>query len=101
MASPGWHRADIVAAIHKQNTTLAQLARDNGLHEGTLRSALSYPRKPSNEIIARELGVSLHALWPYWFTSEGVLTAPTRTSGLRPRSSQKRRRKLNRAGARR
>lgn len=34
-STKNWHRADILAAIKKRGGTLAQLSRDNGLHERT------------------------------------------------------------------
>lgn len=84
------HRADIVATLHKRGTSLSQLARDNNLHDSTLRAALCSPRTPSNKIIAAYLGCSLHELWPIWFDSKNRLIAPKRSRiGRRP-SSQKR-----------
>jgi Ner family transcriptional regulator len=100
MKSKGWHRADIVAAIHKRGTSLAELARDHRLGDATLRAALSYPRTPSNTIIADFLQVPLHELWPAWFDESGRLRPHDRKrSGRRP-SSQKRSKKLNRFGGR-
>jgi Ner family transcriptional regulator len=93
MPKKGWHRADIVAAVHKRGTSLAQLARDNGLGDSTLRNALTYPRRPSNEIVASFLGCSLHELWPHWFDASGrlVITRRDAARGGHGRSSQKRR----------
>jgi len=93
MSSTGWHRADIVAAIHKRGSNLAQLGRDNGLADSTLRAALTYPRKPSNIIIARFLKRSLHELWPHWFDRSGELVVTRRNAarGRARRSSQKQR----------
>lgn len=90
----GWHRADIVAAVRKRGSSLAELARGNGLHEGTLHAALGYPRKPSNAIIAAFIGKSLHELWPDWFDASGNLIIRSRTRSTRGRSIQKRRRNL-------
>jgi Ner family transcriptional regulator len=90
---PGWHRADVVAAIHKRGTSLAGLARQHGLGDSTLRNALTYPRKPSNQIIANYLGQSLHELWPAWFDRAGRLISPRRKSASRkPRASSQNRR---------
>ncbi|RJF70907.1 helix-turn-helix domain-containing protein [Rhodopseudomonas palustris] len=97
MSSPGWHRADIVAAIHKRGTSLAALARQNGLGDATLRAALSYPRTPSNTIIANYLRVPLHELWPDWFDRKGRLLGGDRKPRQPRASSQKRRRKLRAA----
>lgn len=48
----GWHRADIIAALHKKGTSLAQLARDNLYAPSSVQTALHVARKPANEIIA-------------------------------------------------
>lgn len=102
-------RADIYALLRKEGSSLAELERKNGLADGTLRAALTYPRTPSNTIIAAFLGKSLHELWPTWFDANGQLTAPERTSPKRRRkttrsrivaSSQKRAPKLSLTGRR-
>lgn len=100
MTIKGWHRADIVAAIHKRGTSLAGLARDHRLGDSTLRSALSYPRTPSNTIIADFLDVPLHELWPAWFDRRGQLVIRKRSDLARRPSSQKRREKLSLTGGR-
>lgn len=58
-----WHRADIVAALHKRGWTIASLARANDLAPTTLRSALdkSYPK--SERIIAKAIGVAPEVIW--------------------------------------
>jgi Ner family transcriptional regulator len=91
MPESGWHRADIVAAIHKRGTSLRALARQHGKADSTLRAALQKPRGPSNLIIADFLGRTLHELWPQWFDRHGRLR-PQREGATRPGrpSSQKR-----------
>lgn len=86
----GWHRADIICAIHKKGTTLAALGRRHGYADSTLRAALMKPRKPANQVIASYLGVSLHELWPAWFDAEGRLLVHQTARGSRQASSQKR-----------
>lgn len=93
------HRADIVAAIHKRGTSLAELARKNRLSDAALRISLSAPRKPSNLIIAAFLGEALHDIWPRWFTPAGDLIAPNRRPVRRRPSSQKSHPKLTLHGA--
>jgi len=90
--SAGWHRAQIVAAIHMRGTSLAALARANGLCDSALRAALGYPRTPSNKIIAAFLGEPLHVLWPHWFATDGTLIVSRPKAGRRARraSSPKR-----------
>lgn len=54
-SSGNWHRADIVAALHKRGLTLASLSRSHGLAPRTLNNALErhYPR--AERIIAGAL----------------------------------------------
>ena len=89
-----WHRADVVAEIHKRGTTLAKLAAENNRSDAALRMALSEPRKPSNEIIASFLGKSLHEIWPAWFDAMGRRHPRKPVHAVRLLSSQKRNRKL-------
>ncbi|UYZ81468.1 helix-turn-helix domain-containing protein [Moraxella bovis] len=58
-----WHRADIVAALHKRGWTVTSLAKAHGLSPSTLRSALekSYPK--SEKIIAEAIGVAPAIIW--------------------------------------
>jgi Ner family transcriptional regulator len=87
----GWHRADIVAALHKRGMSLRRLALQHGRGESTLRSALHVPRSPSNRIIAEFLGVPIHELWPAWFDRHGRLKGPRNPAHpRRGESSQKR-----------
>lgn len=59
-----WHRADIVAALHKKGVTLAQLSREHGLSSRTLNNALerAYPR--AEQIIAGVIGTAPETIWP-------------------------------------
>lgn len=100
LPSKNWHRADIVAAIHKRETSLAELARKNQRSEGTLRQALTHPRTPSNRIIAAFLGMELHELWPAWFDSRGRLRSRKPSRSRRRASSQNRAEKLTLTGER-
>jgi Ner family transcriptional regulator len=70
----GWHRADILAAVRKRGSTLADIARSVGLARQTMYWAMSTaPRLRANKAIADFLGVSLHELWPHWFDEDGKL----------------------------
>jgi Ner family transcriptional regulator len=100
MALKNWHRADIVAAVHRRGTNLTQLARANNRADSTLRAALSDPRLPSNKIIAAFLGKQLHEIWPAWFDSQGRQIARKSSSSLNRRSSQKSSKKLILTGGR-
>lgn len=86
----GWHRADIIAAIHKRGTSLTRLGKKNGLADSTLRAALQSPRPPSNRIIAKFLSVPLHELWPQWFDEDGHLIRRQPARAARPPTSPNR-----------
>jgi Ner family transcriptional regulator len=59
-----WHRADVVAALHKKGWSLRALSRANGLSDGTLKSALDAPYLKAETIIAAALGMSPEEIWP-------------------------------------
>lgn len=63
-STENWHRADILAAIKKRGRTLAQLSRDNGLHERTLYNALERHWPKGEKIIADFIGTAVHHIWP-------------------------------------
>ena len=56
--------ADIVAALRKKGTSLAQLGRDNGLSDMTLKNALDKRYPKAEMIIAKALGISPDQIWP-------------------------------------
>ncbi|MBW7968138.1 helix-turn-helix domain-containing protein [Bradyrhizobium sp. BR 10289] len=68
---PGWHRADIIAAVRKRGFTLEALARANGKGRSSMSAALLKPSRGCNLIIAEAIGVPLHELWPSWFDHSG------------------------------
>ncbi|KFF62596.1 transcriptional regulator [Pectobacterium brasiliense] len=59
-----WHRADIVAALHKRGLTLSQLSREQGFAARTLNNAFErhYPR--AEGLIAQALEMRPEELWP-------------------------------------
>ncbi|WP_170870470.1 helix-turn-helix transcriptional regulator [Pantoea sp. 1.19] len=59
-----WHRADIIAALRKQGTTMAELSRRSGLASSTLSNTLSRPWPKGERIIALALHVSPEEIWP-------------------------------------
>lgn len=63
-STKNWHRADILAAIKKRGGTLAQLSRDNGLHERTLYNALERYWPKGERIIADYIGEEAQHIWP-------------------------------------
>ncbi|HGO6084286.1 TPA: transcriptional regulator [Enterobacter cloacae] len=71
-SSGNWHRADIVAALHKRGLTLAALSRSHGLAPRTLNNALErhYPR--AERIIADALETTPESLWPERYALKSV-----------------------------
>lgn len=63
-ATDDWHRADIVAALHKNGWSLRKLSEQSGLKAGTLKSALDRPYLKAEEIIAKAIGVDAKEIWP-------------------------------------
>ncbi|WP_084462704.1 helix-turn-helix domain-containing protein [Oceanibaculum pacificum] len=78
--SPGWHPADIAAAIRKRGKTLTALALENGLSESACRKALILKYAKAELVIARFIDVSPHELWPdRWNSDETRRRAPRST----------------------
>ena len=71
-----WDRHAIKAAIYRKGKTLSDLARDNGLPEPTLRSALIKPTKNAELVISQFLEVPLHELFPDRWTEESKRIYP-------------------------
>lgn len=63
-APADWHRADVVAALHKKGWSLRQLSLQSGLSAGTLKSALDRPYKKAEGIIAAALEMKPEDIWP-------------------------------------
>lgn len=60
-----WHRADIVAALHKAGYSLRRLSLENGYSSATtLSNALDKPYLKAERIIADAIGVSPKVIWP-------------------------------------
>lgn len=59
-----WHRADIVAALHKEGWSLRELSRQSALSAGTLKAALDRPWPKAERIIATAIGVAPESIWP-------------------------------------
>nr|WP_281074535.1 helix-turn-helix transcriptional regulator [Klebsiella quasivariicola] len=56
MVGMDWHKADIIAALHKKGISLAALSRENGLADSTLANALTKHWPKGERIIAEALG---------------------------------------------
>ncbi|HDH0770440.1 helix-turn-helix domain-containing protein [Klebsiella pneumoniae] len=60
-----WHRADIIAALHKCGWSVRQLAFSHGYKSGAvLKSALDRPWPKGEKIIADALGIPPDEIWP-------------------------------------
>lgn len=59
-----WHKADVIAALHKRGTSLRQLALARDLNPRTLTLALHRPYYAAEQIIARAIGVPAERIWP-------------------------------------
>lgn len=71
-ASQDWHRADIVAAIHKRGTTFQKLSISLGYNDGVLRNALNHPAPKYERQIAEFLGVTPQVIWPSRYHADGT-----------------------------
>lgn len=71
-ASKDWHRADIIAAIHKTGTSLQKLSRDHGWCRTTLGNALYNPYPKYERLIAEHIGTKPQAIWPSRYHADGT-----------------------------
>ncbi|WP_145500240.1 helix-turn-helix domain-containing protein [Yersinia bercovieri] len=65
-----WHSADIIAAIHKRGSSVAELSRQAGLSSSTLSNTLSRRWPKGERIIAEFLGVDPSVIWPSRYTAK-------------------------------
>lgn len=69
---PDWHKADIIAALHKKGTSLAALAREANLASSTLANALNRPWAKGELLIAQAIGLPPAQIWPSrYFDNDG------------------------------
>jgi Ner family transcriptional regulator len=66
----GWHKADIIAGLHKKGTSLAALSRAARLSSSTLANALTRPWPKGEFLIAEALGVHPREIWPERYFGE-------------------------------
>lgn len=78
------NRALIRAMLRSRGTSLAKLARENGLSRAAMTQALVMPGKKAEKLISDALGVPPYRLWPDRYTRKG-----TRLVGKRSRSARK------------
>ena len=70
-APQDWHRADIVAAFRKRNTTLAHYSRNQGYTSTWLAQATGRPYPRAERVIAEFLGVTPQTIWPSRYHADG------------------------------
>lgn len=68
-----WHKADIIAGLHKKGTSLAALSRGAGLSSSTLANALTRAWPKGEYLIADALGVHPSVVWPSRYYQDGVM----------------------------
>ncbi|HAF00428.1 MAG TPA: transcriptional regulator [Methylophilaceae bacterium] len=71
-APQDWHRADIVAAFRKRNTTLAHYSRNQGYTSTWLAQATGRPYPRAERVIAEFLGVTPQTIWPSRYHADGT-----------------------------
>lgn len=78
-ARADWHRADVVAALHKNGWSLRSLSRHSGLSDSTLKTALDRPYRKAETIIATAIGVAPEDIWPQRYAKRNFtpVLAPT------------------------
>ena len=80
-ASPGWHRADIIAAVRRKGSNLARLGEEIGLSRKSMSWALGKRHPRANLAIATFIGVDPHEIWPCFFPPTA---APSRAKLNKP-----------------
>ena len=64
-----WERIDIIYALKKKGTSLAELSRQSGLNSRTLNNALERRYPQGERIIASAIGVTPETIWPSRYVS--------------------------------
>lgn len=59
-----WHRADVIAALKKQGTSLASVSRAAGLDSRTLSNTFARRWPRGEQLIAAALGTTPQMIWP-------------------------------------
>ncbi len=67
-----WHRADIIAALHKTGMSLQKLSREHGYYRTTLHIALQRPYPKCERIIAAHLSILPQVIWPSRYNENGT-----------------------------
>ncbi|NHB92123.1 cell morphology transcriptional regulator XreR2 [Photorhabdus cinerea] len=64
MKNQDWHPADIIAALKKQGTSLAEVSRKAGLASSTLANTLQRRWPKGQQLIADALDRDPAEIWP-------------------------------------
>ena len=64
-----WERIDIIYALKKKGTSLAELSRQSGLNSRTLNNALERRYPKGERIIASAMGATPETIWPSRYVS--------------------------------
>ncbi len=65
-----WHAADVVAALHKRNVSLRQLAAKHGYSH--IQRVLTSPWLAAEQIVARALEMRPEEIWPSRYADAGA-----------------------------
>jgi Ner family transcriptional regulator len=76
--SSQWHRADIIAAVHKRGSSLSVIAKRIGLSPKSMSYALGKRHPRANQAISEFIRVPLHELWPAFYPPEPAKLTPAR-----------------------
>ncbi|WP_082219478.1 helix-turn-helix domain-containing protein [Massilia sp. NR 4-1] len=87
-AQANWHRADIVAALHKNGWSLRQLSHQSGLGYRTVNSALDRPYPNAERIIAAAIGIAPEIIWPERYAKRNFTPVLPLTTAQSSQSSQ-------------
>lgn len=79
-APVNWHRADVVAELHKKGWSLRKLSLQSGLAPGTLKAALDRPYPKAEGIIASALGLKPEFIWPERYAARNFTPVLTLSS---------------------
>lgn len=66
-----WHKADIIAALHKRNWTLRRLSVAHGYSPTSLANVLRKPYPNFERIIADTLNLHPMEIWPSRYSYDG------------------------------
>jgi Ner family transcriptional regulator len=71
-AHQDWHKADVVAAVHKAGHSLSRLAHAHGYSDPcALAQALHRPYPKAERLIAAALQLAPQAIWPSRYHADG------------------------------